>query len=231
MEDPYYQPQPQAFDSRDVYSRPNAYDQTGIDSIIVSNNANATEITRKVPRFVKKTIYALDEEGNKIPATDEKGNIKTNEKGEVQYMIAGYEKIRKGWTFRKDVLPATEIFNPDITSANIPFDIYLLAVRLIRAYNTVVQIQALSDEDYSLSLHKLYSNLLAIIIPSKSISGTSVQAVKTYYTKTESTQTQADLTPQNQPGLGGFDKFREWVKRKPAESRGGNPVAWQQGTI
>jgi hypothetical protein len=95
------------------------YGQHQIDQMILTPEARATIITKKAPRIIRKPIFLLDDQGEKIPVKDEAGNIKYNEEGEVMYVIKDYEETQVGWMPVQEIVPASEMFNVDNGTGNI----------------------------------------------------------------------------------------------------------------
>jgi len=172
----------------------NIWGQEQIDQMILTPEARATIITKKVANIIKKPVYLLDEKGQKIPARDEKGNIKTNDNGEMIYVIKDYEEKQEGWIPIQEILPASEIFNIDNGTGNISHEAVLFQLKTMWRYNTFCVYQQTTNNDYSIYLHKLRNDSLSVINSSKSFNGSTIQAIKTFINKTDTKQwlTQGD---------------------------------------
>jgi hypothetical protein len=158
-----------------------------IDATILSPEAKATIITRKVPRMVRTPIYLLDTEGNKVPAQDEKNRNILNDKGEMQYIIKDYETHQDGWKAKQELLPASEPFSTDDATSHTTQEQADYVLRTFFFYNFLAVQHDKTASDYSGYLHKLRNDAKAILHSRKSIGGETVKAVKTFYTKSEGT--------------------------------------------
>lgn len=198
----------------------NIWGQEQIDQMILTPEARATVITKKAPNMIRIPIFSLDENGEKIPALDEKGNVKTNDLGEIIYVIKDYEEVQDGWIPIQEIVPASEIFNIDNGTGNISHDAVLFLTTTIWRYNTFCVYQQTTNNDYSIYLHKLRNDALGILNASKSFNGGTIQAIKTFINKTDSKQwlTQGD---EEKKGGGIFGMFGVG-KPKPKNEGAGN---------
>lgn len=181
------------------------YGQHQIDQMILTPEARATIITKKVPRIVKEPIYLLDENGEKIPVKDDTGEIRYNENGEVMYVIKEYKEHRMGWMPVQEIVPASEMFNVDNGTGNISHEAVIFLTKTMWRYNIFCVYQQTTDNDYSIYLHKLRNDALAILNSSKSFNGGTLQAIKTFINKTDSKQWLNPQEEEKKPGvLGGL---------------------------
>lgn len=202
----------------DLLKNPNpVYVQEQIDQMILTPEARATVIVKKKPNMVKKPIYLLDDDGEKVPITDEKGNIKINDLGEMEYVIKDFELVQDGWIAVQEIVPASEIFNIDNSTANLSMDAVRLQTRGFWFYNFISIYQQATDNDYSLYLHKLRNDSLSLGNASKSYNGGTVQAIKTFINKTDSKQWLNQQEEEKKKGFNPLGMFMP-VKGKPNKS-------------
>ena len=181
------------------------YGQAQIDQMILTPEARATIITKKVPRIIREPIYLLDEKKEKIPVKDSNGEIRYNELGEVMYVIKDYKETQVGWMPIQEIVPASEMFNVDNGTGNISHEAVIFLTKTIWRYNIFSVYQQTTDNDYSIYLHKLRNDALAILNASKSFNGGTLQAIKTFINKTDSKQWLNPVEEKKKPGiLGGI---------------------------
>ncbi len=176
--------------------RPPIFYNEQIDQSILEPDAKSNVITKKRPRIIKVPIFLLDENGGKVPITDDKGKIVINKQGEMQYIIKDYESVQDGWESVLDVIPASEIFTVDNATSNISGDAVKLLTRIYWNYNYLSVYQQMTENDYSIYLHKLRNDAVSILQSAKSYNGGTVQAIKTFINKTDSTQWTKTDEPQ-----------------------------------
>jgi len=198
------------------------YGNEQIDQIILTPEARATEIIKKVPNMIKEPIYLLDDVGEKVPLTDEEGNTIVNEKGEIQYIIKDYKETQKGWIPVKDYVPASEIFNIDNATSNLSQEAIKLLLFEWWMYNHYAVKQQLTGKDYSYRLHHIRNDALAVLNSAKSYNNSTVQAIKTFINKTDNKQWNQQVEeekPKTNPFaalVGGFgSKKNKQTQSKP----------------
>lgn len=172
-----------------------------IDQLILTPDVKSNVIIRKKPRFVKIPVYLLDKNGEKIPIKDSEGNYEINEKGEVKYMIKEYKKIQDGWLSVSEVVPASDLFSIDTATSNISQEAVMLLLRTMWWHNRLSTYQTSTNNDYSLYLHNVRNDGVAILLSAKSYRGGTVQAIKTFINKTDSKQWQPELPEEKKQGL------------------------------
>ena len=179
--------------------KPNpVYSNEQIDQLILTPEARATVITRKVPKMVKFPIFLLDEQGNKVPLLDDEGKARTDNEGIMQYVIKDFEIKQVGWESQVDYVPATEIFNIDDATSNISHEAVKLSTRMAWFYNYLSVKQMHTNKDYSYYLHKIRNNRMAIVASAKSYNGGTIQAIKTFINKMDSKQWTNQINPEEE---------------------------------
>jgi hypothetical protein len=173
----------------DVLNRGHSiFGQEQIDQLILTPDGRATVMVRKAPNIVKIPVYVLNENGEKVPALDENQNPRTNELGEIIYQIKEYKEEQQGWIPVQEIVPASEMFNIDNGTGNISHEAVEFLTKTMWRYNTFCVYQQTTNNDYSIYLHKLRNDALAILNSSKSYGGGTIQAVKTFINRTDSKQ-------------------------------------------
>jgi hypothetical protein len=162
-----------------------------INQMILEPVGRATVITRKKKNMIKLPVYLTDDKGEKIPIYNSDGQLKTNEEGDIQYVIKEYEEIQdKNQPFItiEEVLPASEIFTSDLTTCNLSPRALNFVTKAIWRYNRIALYQQSTSTDYSYILHKLRNDIFGVVNASKGYMGGSVQAVKTFINRSDQNQ-------------------------------------------
>jgi hypothetical protein len=180
------------------------YNQEQIDQLILTPEARATDIIKKVPNMVKEPIYLLDENDEKVPLTNEDGEIIVSEEGEIKYIIKDYKEVQHGWIPVRDIVPASEIFNIDNATSNLSQEAIKVILYEWWMYNHYALKQQLTGKDYSYRLHKLRNDALAVLNSAKSYNNSTVQAIKTFINKTDT---------------------KQWMKQDEGDKKKSNPFA------
>ncbi len=182
------------------------YDQQ-IDQMILTPEARSNLLSKKIPRIIKKPIYALDDYGNKIPVQQEDGSDRINDKGEIMYVIKDYEEIQSGWQTELDIIPSPELFTIDNATSNISQAAVTFLTRTYWFSNYLSVYQYRTNLDYSIYLHKLRNDAHTVLAASKSYNGGTVQAIKTFINKTDA---------------------KQWLQKED-EPKKANPLNWLLG--
>lgn len=155
------------------------YSSEQVDQLILTPEGKATVLIRKKPNWVKQPIYLLNEDGEKIPVRKD-GEVVLNENNEIQYIIKDYEYVQDGWIAVEEILPASEPFTIDNSTGNLSQEAVNFSIRTMWFYNYLMPFQTETNEDYSLYLHKLRNDFLAVTNTSKSFRQGTIQSIKTF---------------------------------------------------
>lgn len=213
------------------------YTETGIDQLILTPEARATLITKKKPRMLKIPVYAKDQQGSKVPLLDHEGNIIVDENGAQKYLIKDYDIIQDGWVSREEVVPASEIFTIDQATSSVSAEAVRLLTFLMWNYNHILSLHEATDDDYSILLHKIRNDAVAILQAAKSYKGGTISAIKSFRSISDSKQwmeaeeaAMAQQQPKKGGMFGGFNPlalFTGGNKRSSSKSQDtGRPVAF-----
>jgi hypothetical protein len=196
-------------------NRDPVYSIEQVDQLILTPEARSTVIVKKKPKYEKIPIYVKDKEGEKIPLLDEAGKIIVDADGKQKYLIKDYDYVQRGWVPSMEVVPASELFTIDLATSNISLEAVKLITLLMWNYNHMMALHEVTDDDYSVALHKMRNDVISIVSAAKSYNGGTVSAVKTYRQITDSKQWQylgEDGKPKPNPLgaiFGGFGKPKE----------------------
>jgi len=200
-------------------NRDPVYSIEQVDQLILTPEARSTVIIKKNPKYEKVPIYMLDDKGQKIPILDENNKNIVDSDGAIRYLIKDYDYVQRGWMSSMEVVPASELFTIDLATSNISGDAVRLLTLLMWNYNHILTLHEATDDDYSVLLHKIRNDVIAIVSAAKSYNGGTVAAVKTYRTISDSKQWQVlDDGQQGQKAnplsslFGGFGKPKEQHK-------------------
>jgi len=161
-------------------SRDPIYGPEQVDQMIMTPEARSVVMTTKKPRYEKIPVYATDEKGDKIPLLDEKGNMIVDSDGVPRYLVKDYEYVQRGYLPVHEIIPASELFTIDLATSNLSSDAVILVTREMWDYNFLLSLQASTDADYSVLLHKIRNDIMSVLNAAKSYNGGTVAAVKTY---------------------------------------------------
>ena len=79
-----------------------------------------------------------------------------------------------------EAIPASELFTIDHSTSNISSDAVRLVTFLMWNYNHILSLQAATEDDYSVLLHKLRNDIVAILSAAKSYNGGTIASIKTF---------------------------------------------------
>lgn len=198
-------------DKEDIINNRPVYSQEQIDQLALTPEGKATIYTKKKPKIVKKPVYLLDDKGEKVPFTDAEGNIVVDEDGVIQYIVRDFVEEQHGWEAVEEIAPATETNTIDTSTGNLSSKAVEFATKTLWRYNYFLTYQIETSEDYSIYLHKLRNDYLAVINASKSYNQGTIQAVKTFINKVHS-QEFIDAPTEEKKGF--FDAL--FGSKKPA---------------
>jgi hypothetical protein len=202
------------------------YSSEQVDQLILQGEAKATLMVKKKPRIVRKPIFALDKDGDKIPVLNSDGSVKLTENGEWMFQIKEYEEFQDGWESELEQSPASEIFNVDGATSNISMEAVKVLTLISWHYNNVLVHQQITKKDYSAYLHKLRNDYLSVLKSAQSFNGGTIQAIKTFITKTDSKQWLQSLEEEQKKSLNPFAfLFGGNKKKQPSQQ---SNTAYQQ---
>jgi len=161
-----------------------------VDQMIITPEARSSVIIKKKPKYEKIPIYAMDNEQQKIPLLDSESYPIVDSDGAQRYLIKDYDYVQRGWTSAMEVIPASELFTIDLATSNISGDAVRLITLLMWNYNHILTLHESTDDDYSVLLHKIRNDIIAVVSAAKSYNGGTVASVKTYRTINDSKQWQ-----------------------------------------
>ena len=200
-------------------NRDPVYSVEQVDQMIITPEARSSVIIKKKPKYEKIPIYAMDEQKEKIPLLDSEGSPIVDADGAQRYLIKDYDYVQRGWASTMEVIPASELFTIDLATSNISGDAVRLITMLMWNYNHMLTLHEATDDDYSVLLHKIRNDIIAVVSAAKSYNGGTVASVKTYRTINDSKQWQMLDDGQKAGGgnplaslLGGFGKPKEQPK-------------------
>lgn len=159
-----------------------------VDQLILTPEARSTLIVSKKPKYEKVPIYERDANGNKIPMLDDQGNRIVSADGTTRYLIKDYEYVQRGFMPVMEAIPASELFTIDHSTSNISSDAVRLVTFLMWNYNHILSLQAATDDDYSVLLHKIRNDIIAILSAAKSYNGGTIASIKTFRQISDSKQ-------------------------------------------
>ena len=159
-----------------------------VDQLILTPEARSTLMVSKKPKYEKVPIYAKDDKGNKIPMLDDQGANIVDAEGTQRYLIKDHEYVQRGWMPVMEAIPASELFTIDHSTSNISSDAVRLTTFLMWNYNHILSLQAATDDDYSVLLHKIRNDIVAILSAAKSYNGGTIASIKTFRQVNDSKQ-------------------------------------------
>lgn len=173
-----------------------------IDQMVLTPEAQTTNIIKKIPRMVKKPIYELDSQGLPIPILVDNKPV-FDERGQQVFKILKYELVQEGYTAKSDFVPASELLYVDYSTSNLSYEACSQLARTGFLYSRFLYKQNKTSQDYSNYLHKLRNDNLIILNSFKSLNGGTLQAVKTFINKTFDKQWIKPLE-EKKPAMGFF---------------------------
>jgi len=171
-------------------NRDPVYSVEQVDQLILTPEARSSVIIKKKAKYEKIPIYAMDDNKEKIPLLDSEGSPIVDADGAQRYLIKDYDYVQRGWTSSMEVIPASELFTIDLATSNISGDAVRLITMLMWNYNHILTLHESTDDDYSVLLHKIRNDIIAVVSAAKSYNGGTVASVKTYRTINDSKQWQ-----------------------------------------
>lgn len=159
-----------------------------VDQLILTPEARSTLIVSKKPKYEKVPIYSKDDKGNKVPMLDDQGSAIVDQDGAQRYLVKDYEYVQRGWMPVMEAIPASELFTIDHSTSNISSDAVRLVTFLMWNYNHILSLQAATDDDYSVLLHKIRNDIVAILSAAKSYNGGTIASIKTFRSINDSKQ-------------------------------------------
>ena len=159
-----------------------------VDQLILTPEARSTLMVSKKPKYEKVPIYAKDADGNKVPMLDDQGAIIVDAEGTQRYLVKDHEYVQRGWMPVMEAIPASELFTIDHSTSNISSDAVRLTTFLMWNYNHILSLQAATDDDYSVLLHKIRNDIVAILSAAKSYNGGTIASIKTFRQVNDSKQ-------------------------------------------
>ena len=212
-------------------NRDPVYSVEQVDQIILTPEARSSVIIKKKPKYEKIPIYAMDDEKEKIPLLDSEGSPIVDADGAQRYLIKDYDYVQRGWTSAMEVIPASELFTIDLATSNISAPAVRLITMLMWNYNHMLTLHEATDDDYSVLLHKIRNDIIAVVSAAKSYNGGTVASVKTYRTINDSKQWQVlddgQAAQKANPLAQIFGGFAGGAKKQPPKEDQNKYTAFQ----
>lgn len=190
-------------ENQELNDQESIYTSFGLDQSIIKPDVKTNIIYKKAPKYKEKIEYAKDEDGNLMPVYDEGGNIIRDTQGNIEYKIKGVKRVKDGTTIKKKVVSAPNFATINRTTSNLnEMDIpFLEQLDLQDSYLLVLQ-EMIEKYNHTLANTLFRHNVLRTSIETlkKGYRQVTVQAIKTFITKTEGKKVNENIDASFQPG-------------------------------
>jgi hypothetical protein len=179
------------------------YTAQGIDLAILKPDIKVNQMYKKVPNFIDEIIYETDEKGNLLPEKDGYGAIQKDSKGNIIYKTKGVQKVQDGYVVVVKPIPAPNFANINRNTSNLTGDDVAFQELLDEQDSRLMLVQELIDEygrDLSKTLFRHNVVRTSIETLSKGKNQVTVQAIKTFITKSDSKKSVENWDVQAQSG-------------------------------
>lgn len=166
----------------------NIYNSTQVDAAIIRSDVKSNVSNKIVPNVIEEIVYEKDKEGNLIPLIDDYGKIQKDSQGNLIYKTKGIHLVQDGYKVIQLNLPLPNIASTNRNTSNLrdadPSYLELHDEQDSRLF--MLQQLLLEDGlDLSETIHRHQIVRLSIESISKGKEQATIQAVKTFITKSE----------------------------------------------
>lgn len=167
------------------------YNAQGIDIKIIKPDYTSNFIMLEIPNLVEEIAYETDEHGNYVAEKDEYGKIVKNNRGEIIYKVKGMQVVQRGTKIIKKEIPVPNIATINRNTSNLAwYDIAFSELNDMHdALLGTIQERFKGDIDMSRVLYRHHTYRISVETLAKAKNQTTVQAIKTFITKSEGKKT------------------------------------------